>query len=164
MEGIELHPVVDERGVHRFDPAAVDRAGRAWSRGPTAHRMDELRRTRSERSEQHFSAMDGSTPRCVVGMYRYSLGAENDPARENDKTDEFERHLYTGGALNEMRELAAQVRHDAEMAAHERQQMERIRAYDEQRRRDAQEREDAEIGELEEQLAELLDALSDDDD
>lgn len=43
MEGVELHPVVDARGVHRFNPDEVERVARGdCGAGPKAHRIADL--------------------------------------------------------------------------------------------------------------------------
>lgn len=65
MEGVELHPVRDERGVHRFDPDEVEQIANALSRPPSRHRTAELYRWRNDCS-------DGSEGR---GAYETITGA-----------------------------------------------------------------------------------------
>lgn len=135
MEGVELHPVRDERGVNLFDPNEVEQVAQAQRRG-------------------------GARPHRIFGLDEYRRSAEGDGS--NDDADEFDAGRGGRSALDEMRELAAQIRHDAEMATQERQRLESIRASDEQRRREEVEKARAE-NELLEQLAELLAARDDDD-
>ncbi len=136
MEGVELHPVRDERGVNLFDPAEVEQVAQAQRWG-------------------------GARPHRTLGLDEYRRSAEGDGS--NDDADEFNAARGGRSALDEMRALAAQMRHDAEMATRERQSMELIRANDEQRRREEVEKARAEH-ELIERLAELLVARDDDDD
>ncbi len=136
MEGIELHPTRDERGVNPFDPAEVEQVAQTQRWG-------------------------GARPHRIAGLDEYRRSVEE--GDRDDDTSPFSDDSGEQSALDEMRELAAQMRHDAEMATRERQRMELLRASDEQRRREEVEQARAEHEELEEQLAELIDALDDDE-
>ena len=114
MEGVELHPVRDERGVNRFDPdeveaAAAGRAGEGaihragWSSpgDPTEYFEDPLERRRDDQGER---------------LYREIAEARDDAELWARRTrEEFE-------AAKAERERAAQLREEATRELREQQQ------------------------------------------
>lgn len=66
MEGIELHPVKDARGVHRFDRAEVERVARNAVPGPKSHRVSAIFRVKPVPSGVVLGDRD-PTPRSAAG-------------------------------------------------------------------------------------------------
>lgn len=63
MEGVELHPVRDERGVHRFDPVEVEQVASLQGEARPGHggeleelraELGELRQREEERSQREW--------------------------------------------------------------------------------------------------------------
>ena len=104
MEGVELHPTRDERGVHRFDPDEVeriarDRAARAYGAPELAQRAKYLETLRGERE------------------------AEEADAEEERWWQEFRARQEAWRQEHEAREHAQRIREEQEAAVRERQRL-----------------------------------------
>jgi len=166
MEGVELHPSVDTRGVRRFNPEEVERIARGEGGGrPKPHRIAALRaHKRDEGSfldqsawpgEDYDAPLEREDPTALLveaRAFRETIRRENEALRERHRSgavqQEEERRAALERRRKEEREAAA-----AEKEALAAEMLETLES--------ASDRELAAIGE--DGLQELIDLLEDDE-
>src|SRR5690606_14384846 len=110
MEGVELHPTRDERGVHHFDPDEVDAVASGEITGGRDHRMRDLedywRELERRLTEEHQAEEDRRRQREQAQQARDEL-IRNEVARQvAERMEQFEKAQTLDRVLNLIREGA----------------------------------------------------------
>ena len=152
MEGVELHPVRDERGVHRFDPEEVEQVARLQADARLGHggeleelraELGELRQWEEERSQREWE-------REQQAERERRDKQERERQREEQRQAEQRQRAELEAENTRLREQLAA----AELAAARSEFCETVQSLS---RRDLERMSDAE----QEELAELLEQLQD---